>query len=647
MNIFFASQSFYPHIGGVSTYLLNLAKGLKERGYNVAEVHLRPPHESSEEEIQGIKVYRVPKEPLDPKWLEGYSCFKEIVWNDCHGRGKGFKKDPAEMRGFEEFNEVNLEIGKQIEQILENQPAELVHIHDFQLLFLYRHIPRGMPLILTWHIPFTNQMSKNLRNFLIKHMMEFDKIIFSSKDYIKEAVKAGLPKEKAELIHPIANTVLFVPKKPNKKIFRKYNVPKNAKIIMCVQRIDSKSGHQQLINAMPKILEKVPEAALVFVGGKSLSQKISNTREKYEKKIQKLIEHRGLQKNVFFTGNVQYEKLAHLYSSADVIALTSRNEGFGLSVTEGMACGKPVVGTNVGGIPLQVKDGFNGFLVKQGDVKATADRLTTLLLDSKLRKKMGQNALKTVEQKFKMEIGIEKHIALYTNLLQEKSHEWNLRMIKFEKISAIIADLDRMFYTKPGVKKKEAIRKLDALGKPFILVTTKGLQYVKSLYKQHPCFDAIAAESGAIVYFPKSDKVIRIDSVAMAKAREIARESMLKLKIGKVGVSIPKKAIPEMTQKLKRLSKKLTFIENGAEIIVLPDDVDKGTGAKLAMQQLGIEPEKSIVIGYGENDTGLFNVPGFKVTVSNANQELKDLADQTAKKADCAGLLEIVRELRK
>jgi len=70
MKIFFASQSFYPHIGGVSTYLLNLAKGLIQRGNEVVEVHLRPPNESSEEIIKGIRVFRIPKEPLKEDLLK-------------------------------------------------------------------------------------------------------------------------------------------------------------------------------------------------------------------------------------------------------------------------------------------------------------------------------------------------------------------------------------------------------------------------------------------------------------------------------------------------------------------------------------------------------------------------------------------------
>jgi len=94
MKIFYASQSFYPHIGGVSTYLLNLAKGLMARGDEVLEVHLRPPNESSKDTIDGINVFRIPREPLNDDLLKGYSNFKERIYKECHGEGDFFKKEP-------------------------------------------------------------------------------------------------------------------------------------------------------------------------------------------------------------------------------------------------------------------------------------------------------------------------------------------------------------------------------------------------------------------------------------------------------------------------------------------------------------------------------------------------------------------------
>ena len=359
MKIFFASQSFYPNIGGVSTYLLNLAKGLIQRGNDVIEVHLRPPNESSEDVVKGIKVFRIPKEPLKNELLKGYSNFKERIYKECHGEGEFFKKEPLITYGYDEYHQINLSLGKQIEELLEKNPTEIVHIHDFQLLLIYRNTPRGIPVILTWHIPFIDTISKHLKQFLVRHMKEFDKVIFSCEEYAKSAVKAGLPPEKVEIIHPIANTNLFKPGEYGNELREMYNIPEDYKIILCVQRIDSKSGHLQLIKAMPKIIKKFPKVKLMFVGGESLTSKISKERAEYENEVHHTIKSLSLEKHVIFTGTVDYEKLPLYYNSADIVALTSKNEGFGLAVTEGMACGKPIIGTNVPGIVLQVKEGVN------------------------------------------------------------------------------------------------------------------------------------------------------------------------------------------------------------------------------------------------------------------------------------------------
>src|SRR3989338_4881615 len=302
MKIFYASQSFYPNIGGVSTHLLNLAKGLEQRGNDVVEVHLRSPHEASEDVIDKIKVFRIPKEPLNEELLKGYSNFKERIYKEFHGEGSLFKKEPLVTYGYDEYYKINIAIGKQIEQLLEEYPSEIVHVHDFQLLLIYKNIPRGMPLVLTWHIPFVDTVSSYLMQFLIKHMKEYDKIIFSCQEYGNAAIRAGLPKEKVEIIPPIVNTQLFKPKKTFTSIQKAHNLPKDCKIILCVQRIDDKSGHIQLIKALPTILKRYPKVMLMFVGGDSLTNKISKERENCKREVYNLVKELKLEASIIFTG---------------------------------------------------------------------------------------------------------------------------------------------------------------------------------------------------------------------------------------------------------------------------------------------------------------------------------------------------------
>src|SRR3989344_474600 len=107
MRIYYASQSFYPHIGGVSTYLLNLCKEMLKNGNSVVEVHLRPSGEAGEEDIKGIEVHRVPHEPIDAELMRGYSTFKESVYTESHFNKRMFTKELHEMEGYEEYNRVN------------------------------------------------------------------------------------------------------------------------------------------------------------------------------------------------------------------------------------------------------------------------------------------------------------------------------------------------------------------------------------------------------------------------------------------------------------------------------------------------------------------------------------------------------------
>ena len=650
MKIYYASQSFYPHIGGVSTYLLNLIKRMKGKGNEVVELHLRPAGEESEDEISGVKVYRVPKEPINKEIMAQYSKFKEAVYTESHYNQKRFTKPANEMEGFAEFHTVNEYFGEEIRALLEDEPADIVHIHDFQLLFAYRYVPRGTPLILTWHIPFIKNMSRPLKEFLVKHMNEFDKVIFSSQEYINAAVKAGLPEKKAELIHPIANTDLFRRMDIDvDKVKKKYRLPKG-KIILCVQRVDPKSGHEQLIRAMPDILKEVPDAYLVFVGGESLSNKLSTERAKLREHIDTLIRDLKLSDHVLFTGTIDYHDLPEVYNAADLVALCSKNEGFGLSVTEGMACHNPIVGTRVGGIPEQVEHKKNGFLVKVGDWEATADAITKILSDDDLRERMAERSLEIVDEKFKIDRGVERHLILYENLRQYKDEFHNLQYFKKSDIHGIISDLDRTLTDKPGKPEFDAsdydaklFRELRKLDIDLFLSTGRVLSYVKKLCRKFNVFRAAIAENGSVIYFPGSKKTLTFNTYYMTKVKKIIKKMELDgVVIGKVIASVPERYEEQVMDAIGKYAEHVSVIRNVDELMFLPKGVDKGVGVRLAMRYLDIELDNTLVLGDGENDADMFMNPGYKIAVANAHEKIKEMANHVTKKPSTKGVREII-----
>lgn len=120
--------------------------------------------------------------------------------------------------------------------------------------------------------------------------------------------------------------------------------------------------------------------------------------------------------NVHFVGHIGagISKLVPYYSRADVfVAPSVWDEPLGLVILEAMACQTPVVVTRKGGIPLAVKDGYNGFFVRPRNSAEIAEKVNRLLDDPQLRLKMGQNARKSVEKKFSWEVIARKFEYLY------------------------------------------------------------------------------------------------------------------------------------------------------------------------------------------------------------------------------------------
>jgi L-malate glycosyltransferase len=628
----------------VSTYLLNLQKQLINRGYEVVELHLRPSHASNTEIIEGIEVHRVPREPLDKKMLQGYSKFKEAIYKECHNINS-FNRPALEMPGYDEFLQINDSFGREVRDMLNKNSPDLIHIHDFQLIYLYRYVPRGTPLVFTWHIPLSKNISTHLKKYLVKHLNEYDRIIFSSPDYMEAAVGFGIEEKKCELIYPVCNTDLFnVMDVDRKRVLEKHSIP-DAKLILCVQRIDPKSGHLQLIRAMPEVLKAVPDARLVFVGGSSMSNKISKDRQQYEEQVKSTVKELKLENKVIFAGNIDYGRLPEVYNASDIVALCSKVEGFGLSITEGMSCGKPILGNNVGGIPIQVKDGINGFLVSPDDVENTSKRLIRMLEDESLREEFGRESRKIVDRLFRLDLSVDRHIHTYNTLINEKHENRRLEKIDIEDVDALITDFDRTLTDSPGTLKKETVDSLSRLHTVHILATGRDFSYAKKLADKYKLWTCIVCENGSVIYFTKSKKTITINSDHMDAARNILSENNVKCTYGKVVISTSIRHMEQAEQLLSKISKNLNFVQNVDEVMILPKFINKGSGTKMALEYLGIMPEHTIVVGDAENDIDLFAIPAFRVAVANAHPRLKLIADQVTDKPSSEGIFEIVSKL--
>lgn len=176
-------------------------------------------------------------------------------------------------------------------------------------------------------------------------------------------------------------------------------LPRNypeGRVILTVGRWLAKErykGMDTLITALPRLMTRWPELQLVAVGE-------GDDRVWLEE----LAEKNGVHRHIHFLSGLSHEELAACYSAAEIFALPSRGEGFGLVYLEAMARGKPVIGGAHGGAPEVIEDGVTGYLVPHGDAAQLAVSIETLLSDPSMGKKMGERGRQRVEREFRFSV---------------------------------------------------------------------------------------------------------------------------------------------------------------------------------------------------------------------------------------------------
>ena len=157
----------------------------------------------------------------------------------------------------------------------------------------------------------------------------------------------------------------------------------NGRTVLFVGGFEPRKGLEHLILAMEQIHRTMPDAKLRVVA-KTGFRGIDT-----EEWFRLLADRARVGHAVEFLQSIDQDELLQCYSDSDVVVLPSRNEGWGLSLMEAMACGKPTVATKVGGIPELVRDGVDGILVDPGDTAGLAEAIASLLRDDDMRSRMG------------------------------------------------------------------------------------------------------------------------------------------------------------------------------------------------------------------------------------------------------------------
>ncbi|MCQ9331514.1 D-inositol-3-phosphate glycosyltransferase [Corynebacterium phoceense] len=198
------------------------------------------------------------------------------------------------------------------------------------------------------------------------------------------------PPERIVVVSPGADTELFTPgtDRNTERSRRLLGIPLHMKVVAFVGRLQKFKGPEVLVRATAELIKRDPfrNVRVIFCGGPSGA---NATPETYQNLAREL----GVERYVRFIAPRPPAELVAVYQAADIVAVPSYNESFGLVAVEAQASGTPVIAARVGGLPIAVDDGETGLLVDNHDPEAWADALEQLLDNDERRIAMGEAAV--------------------------------------------------------------------------------------------------------------------------------------------------------------------------------------------------------------------------------------------------------------
>ncbi|MDO8592875.1 MAG: glycosyltransferase family 4 protein [bacterium] len=248
-------------------------------------------------------------------------------------------------------------------------------------------------------------LRRKRKKWLAEKILRQAEKIFCGNSYTAEMVKKFLPViEHGKIItvnpgvshniqYPISLASPDLAKPDNIQLKKKYNL-ENKIILLSVGRLVMRKGFDKVIEAMPKVLEKIPNLVYIILGD---GGEFGNWKLK--------IENLKLEKFIYIIKQSDDEQRDLWYNISDIFIMPSRNingdfEGFGIVYLEANLAGKPVIAGDSGGVRDAVIDGVNGLLVNPEDTNAIASAIIKLASDSELRQKLGKQGRERAIREF-------------------------------------------------------------------------------------------------------------------------------------------------------------------------------------------------------------------------------------------------------
>ncbi|HPI17818.1 MAG TPA: glycosyltransferase family 4 protein, partial [Mesotoga sp.] len=223
--------------------------------------------------------------------------------------------------------------------------------------------------------------------------------------------KFKIPLNRITVLHNAVDTENFFPvsDEQKKSIREQLGLPQDRTIILIASRFSPEKGIAYAVKAA-SMLKNNSDIFFVFAGGGPERGSIESFAESLE--------------NIIVLDSVSHDKINAFFKAADIVLLPSITynnvrEGTSMSLLEGMACGKVVIATRVGGMAEVIKDSYNGFFVEERSAEAIRDILVELSSDISYHSIVGKNAQRTILEKHSFERYVDRLISIYNSCLMQ------------------------------------------------------------------------------------------------------------------------------------------------------------------------------------------------------------------------------------
>ncbi|MDI6735237.1 MAG: glycosyltransferase family 4 protein [bacterium] len=311
-----------------------------------------------------------------------------------------------ELPGFSPLN--ILHYLSDIKRLIKKIKPDILHVHYAGLNGMLGALTGFHPFVLTaWGSDVLIAGKSMIKKTLVKFALTKADLITCDANHMIEAMtKLGIDNKKINLIYFGVEADKFKPQAKNEDLLARWGV-NDSPVIISLRSLEPIYDIETLIRSIPYVLKEFPKARFVIAG--------AGSSEEY---LKRLDESTGVMDSVRFIGRYSNDELPTYLASSDVYVSTSLSDaGIAASTAEAMAAGVPVVITNSGENKEWIKDGENGFIVPVKRPEVIAEKIIYLLANEALRRRIGQEGRKTIEEKNNYYREMEKMEKLYRELV--------------------------------------------------------------------------------------------------------------------------------------------------------------------------------------------------------------------------------------